>query len=84
MKIQSKAPLLEPRKALASGGPAPAKSPGAAPAETSGVTARKAGFSQDSEFSRKTPDVASTFRRGLLLVSGIVHHMHGKVCSCVM
>ncbi|RKH68779.1 hypothetical protein [Corallococcus llansteffanensis] len=63
MKIQSKAPLPEPRKALAAGEPAPAKSPGAAPAETSGATARKAGFSQDSEFSRKQPDVASTFRR---------------------
>ncbi|WP_199728668.1 hypothetical protein [Corallococcus sp. CA053C] len=64
MRIQTKLPPLEPRKALTPAGSAPARTAGnAATTTTSGATARRAGFSEQSAFVGKSPDLTATFQR---------------------
>ncbi|WP_158622158.1 DUF4157 domain-containing protein [Corallococcus sp. CA047B] len=65
MRIQTKLPSPEPRKALAPAGNAPARPAGnaATTTTTSGATARQAGYSEQSAFVGKKPDPTSAFQR---------------------
>ncbi|RYZ38979.1 MAG: DUF4157 domain-containing protein [Myxococcaceae bacterium] len=65
MRIQPKLPSPEPRKALAPAGNAPGRpaANAATTTTTSGATTRRAGFSEQSAFVGKGPDVTSTFQR---------------------
>ncbi|MBN9687812.1 MULTISPECIES: hypothetical protein [unclassified Corallococcus] len=66
MRIQSRVPPQEPRKGLAAGGqPATARNNAAqgTPPRTPEAAARRAGFSEQSAFVSKQPDVTSTLKR---------------------
>ena len=64
MRIQSKLPSPEPRKALAPAGSAPGRTAGnAATTTTSGATTRRAGFTEQSAFVGRSPDLTATFQR---------------------